>query len=69
MERTMPLETSIKDVMTSTPRHLEENQTLSEARQVVTEYRIDELPVVDDQGRPVGMIDIQDLMTPRVVTE
>lgn len=69
MQQTSPLETPIRDVMTSTPRHLQQDQTLSQARQLVAEHRIDELPVVDDLGKPVGMIDIQDLMTPRVVTE
>lgn len=69
MEQTSPLDAIVSDVMTSTPHHVTQDQTLSEARQLVTEFRIDELPVVDDQGRPVGMIDIQDLMTPRVVAE
>ena len=26
------------------------------------QYRIDELPVVDDDDRPVGLIDVQDLV-------
>ena len=69
MEHPTPLDTVIGKVMTSTPRHVTEDQTLAEARQLVTEFRIDELPVVDDRGRPVGMIDVQDLMTPRVVAE
>ena len=29
--------------------------------------RIDELPVVDDTGRPVGLIDVQDLLRLRIV--
>tara|TARA_Y100000589_G_C26874077_1_gene515180 strand:- start:86 stop:610 length:525 start_codon:yes stop_codon:yes gene_type:complete len=69
LEQASPLEVVISEVMTSTPRHVMEDQTLTEARQLVTEFRIDELPVVDAQGRPVGMIDVQDLMTPRVVSE
>ena len=26
------------------------------------EYRIDELPVVDETGEPIGLIDVQDLV-------
>lgn len=69
MNQRDPLKTPIHDVMTSNPRHVSQDQTLNQARQLVTEFRIDELPVVDAQGKPVGMIDVQDLMTPRVVTE
>ncbi|MBG80024.1 MAG: hypothetical protein CMJ39_04840 [Phycisphaerae bacterium] len=61
-----PLQTPIKEVMTSDPRHLLENDRLNDARQMVAEFRIDEIPVVDDNGQPVGLIDIQDLMTLRV---
>jgi CBS domain-containing protein len=28
---------------------------------------VDQLPVVDDGGRPVGMLDIQDLLHSRVI--
>ena len=30
-------------------------------------YRIDELPVVDADNKPVGMIDVQDIVTIKVV--
>jgi CBS domain-containing protein len=30
-------------------------------------HRIDELPVVDGDGRPVGLIDVQDLLGFRTV--
>ena len=30
-------------------------------------HRIDELPVVDDQDRPIGLIDIQDLVVLRML--
>ena len=29
---------------------------------MMRQFRIDELPVVDDQDRPVGLIDVQDLV-------
>ena len=66
LERSEPLLLPIGKVMTTKPRHLRGHERLEEARKVMAEYRIDELPVVDDDGRPLGLIDIQDIMTPRV---
>jgi len=34
---------------------------------VMRQHRIDELPVVDDQDRPVGLIDVQDLVVLRML--
>jgi CBS domain-containing protein len=31
------------------------------------EYRIDELPVVDEKDRPIGMIDVQDIVAIKIV--
>mgnify|MGYP001268240661 CR=1 FL=1 len=64
-----PMETPIAEVMTRSPRRLLDHQLLMDARQLVAEHRIDEIPVVDSNGTPVGMIDIQDLMSPKVVSE
>jgi arabinose-5-phosphate isomerase len=30
-------------------------------------YRIDELPVVDGEDRPVGLIDVQDIVAIKIV--
>jgi arabinose-5-phosphate isomerase len=30
------------------------------------EHKRDQVPVVDDDGRPVGLLDVQDLLTARV---
>ena len=35
---------------------------LTSAMQLLAERKISELPVLDDQGRPVGMIDITDVV-------
>jgi arabinose-5-phosphate isomerase len=40
-----------------------------DAVRVVQQFRRDEIPVVDARGRPVGMLDVQDLITMRVVKE
>ena len=33
-----------------------------EAARMLRERKIDELPVVDADGRPVGMVDVQDIL-------
>ena len=44
------------------PKTVRPDQLASEAMALMRPYRIDELPVVDDHDRPVGLIDIQDLV-------
>jgi arabinose-5-phosphate isomerase len=57
----------IADVMTRSPKRIFENALASEAMAVLRQFRIDELPVVDDQDRPVGLIDVQDLVVLRML--
>jgi arabinose-5-phosphate isomerase len=52
----------IAQVMTAKPKRIAETALASEAMAILRQYRIDELPVVDDQDRPVGLIDVQDLV-------
>ncbi len=63
------LTTPIKDVMTRQPRSLSIDALVSDAVRIVRDRRIDEIPVVDAQGRPVGLLDVQDLIALRVLTE
>ena len=63
------LDRPIGEVMTSSPLTINHQATVGEARQLVAEHRIDEIPVVDDAGQAVGLIDIQDLMAPRVAVD
>jgi arabinose-5-phosphate isomerase len=37
--------------------------------QLIQERRLDEIPVVDHDGKPVGLVDVQDLIAMRVVRE
>lgn len=57
----------ISTVMTRSPKRISENALASEAMAILRQYRIDELPVVDDQNRPVGLIDVQDLVVLRML--
>jgi arabinose-5-phosphate isomerase len=60
--RDRPAEASIEQVMTRNPKSARQDDYVVEAAKIMRENRIDELPVVDDGGRCVGMIDIQDLI-------
>lgn len=52
----------VKDVMTKNPVAISKDRLASEALRILKEKRIDELPVVDAQARPIGMLDVQDLL-------
>jgi arabinose-5-phosphate isomerase len=52
----------VKDVMTKKPVAISKDRLANEALRILKEKRIDELPVVDAQGRPIGMLDVQDLL-------
>lgn len=61
------LEQPIKHVMTKSPRCLRSDALVRDAVRLVQEFRADEIPVVDESGRPVGMLDVQDLIALKVV--
>jgi arabinose-5-phosphate isomerase len=56
------LRRQIKEVMTKNPKRMHADQLASEAMAILRQHRIDELPVVDDDERPIGLIDVQDLV-------
>ena len=57
-----PAEIPIARVMTSRPKFARDDDYVVNAAKIMREFRIDELPVVDEKGLCVGMIDIQDLI-------
>ena len=52
----------IKEVMTRNPLAITEGRLAAEAMRILQEKRIDEMPVVDKNRRPVGLLDVQDLL-------
>ena len=58
---------AIRDVMTANPRRLTPESLVRDAVQLVREYRIDEVPVVDHDQKPLGLIDVQDLIALKVI--
>jgi len=57
----------VSAVMTRSPKRIQETALASEAMAIMQKHRIDELPVVDDQNQPVGLIDVQDLVVLRML--
>ena len=52
----------IKEVMTRNPLALTEGKLAAEAMRILREKKIDEMPVVDKNRRPIGLLDVQDLL-------
>lgn len=52
----------VADLMTRGPKRVCLGELASKALAILNEHRIDELPVVDADDRPVGVIDVQDLV-------
>jgi len=55
------------EVMTRTPTVITGDRLATEALRIMQEREFDNLPVVDEQGRAVGVIDVQDLMRAKIV--
>jgi arabinose-5-phosphate isomerase len=56
------LDGSIRDVMTSHPCTVPLGSMLVDAMKIMAERKISELPVIDAEGRPQGLIDITDVV-------
>jgi len=59
----------ISEVMTRSPRTLPDSALVRDAVHLIREHRQDEIPVVDGGGRPVGVLDVQDLIALKVVRD
>lgn len=57
----------LRDVMTRSPLTIGPDRLASEALKILRERKIDELPVVNERGEPVGMLDVQDLLDVGVI--
>jgi len=66
---TRALDEPLGDVMTPSPRTLPDTALVRDAVRLIREHRQDEVPVVDGDGKPVGILDVQDLMAMRVVRD
>ena len=53
---------SVKEVMTRSPKVVNAHSLVAEAYKILKTHKIDQIPVVDDNNTPVGIIDVQDLL-------
>lgn len=63
------LKKPIADVMTRDPKALTIDALTSEAVALFREYRADEIPIVDADRKPVGLLDVQDLIAMKLVED
>jgi arabinose-5-phosphate isomerase len=52
----------VKEVMTKNPTTITKEKLAVEAMRILKEKKIDEIPVVDEKQRPIGLLDVQDLL-------
>ncbi|MGH7198322.1 MAG: KpsF/GutQ family sugar-phosphate isomerase [Candidatus Omnitrophota bacterium] len=57
----------VGDVMTKTPTTIRDTKLAAEALGILRTRKIDEVPVVDEKNRPVGLLDVQDLLKAGIV--
>ena len=60
-------EIKVGDVMTANCKRIRADALAAEATAIFHKYRIDDLPVVDANDKPIGLIDVQDIVTIKVV--
>ena len=58
----------IDELMTVAPVSVAPDSLVGDAMRLLRERHIDQLPVVDGQGRAVGLLDVQDLLTIRAIS-
>ncbi|MFC1666770.1 SIS domain-containing protein [Candidatus Omnitrophota bacterium] len=56
------LKKDVKDVMTKMPKTLKKGCLAVEALRILREHKIDEIPIVDEKDRAIGLVDVQDLL-------
>ncbi|HIE36394.1 MAG TPA: KpsF/GutQ family sugar-phosphate isomerase [Candidatus Omnitrophica bacterium] len=61
------LKKKVKNVMTKNPIVVKDTDLASCALKVLEKKKIDEVPVIDKRGQPVGMLDVQDLISAGIV--
>jgi len=60
--RDFDLDRPLSEVMTRNPKTLVATALLSEACELLARYHISEVPVLDECSRPIGMVDITDVI-------
>ncbi len=58
---------AVSNWMCRNPRTVRPDALVADAARVLRQARIDQVPVVDAGGRPVGLLDVQDLLAARII--
>jgi len=56
----------VREFMGSNPKSIRPDALVEEAQRLLQEHHIDQVAVIDDEGRPVGLLDVQDLLDIRI---
>jgi len=56
------LDRRVGEVMTKNPFNIEPKKLAAEALEILKDKKIDEIPVVDNHGKLVGLLDVQDVI-------
>lgn len=67
LENPAAIDAPIERVMTRRPRTLPADALVKDAVHMIKEHRQDEIPVVGRDGRPLGILDVQDLIAMKLV--
>lgn len=59
-------DTKVRERMGKNPKSARPEQLVEEAMRMMTQFHIDQIAVIDEQGRAVGLVDIQDLLEVRL---
>ena len=57
----------ISEFMTRDPKCIRFDNLAGEALRILRENKIDQIPVIDEDRKPIGLLDVQDLLTVRIV--
>lgn len=66
-QQRLDVKTPVREVMARRPRWVSPDDLVLSATAIMREARVDQLPVLDTEGRPVGLLDVQDLLANRLV--
>jgi arabinose-5-phosphate isomerase len=64
---TVDFKAPVSAVMSKNPRTVRPDALVVDAARVLRQARVDQVPVVDEKDRPVGLLDVQDLLAARVL--
>lgn len=62
LNKSSSVDLKVKEVMIKNPKHVEESLSAMEAVGIMKKFMIGQLPVLDNEKRPLGQLDLKDLV-------